>query len=110
MTPADGLGSRPAASRASEKGQLDASHGEHSEAPDQKQAVAQRLRDRRADYRLQYSRVGGEPRQDIASTVDFEIGRTQRDESVEHGASDIGDYALADPGDEIKPAERRTGE
>ena len=30
--------------------------------------------------------------------------------TVEHGAADIGDDALADPGDEIKAAERRTGE
>src|SRR5467141_4047444 len=51
-----------------------------------------------------------EPRQDIASAVDLEISRTQRDDPVEHGAADIGDDALADPGDELIAATRRTGE
>ena len=90
--------------------QLDASHGKHGEAPDQKQGVAQRLRDRRADYRLQQSRVGREPRQDIPRAVDLKIGRAQRDDPVEHGAAYVGDDALSDPGDEVEAAERRTGE
>jgi hypothetical protein len=42
--------------------------------------------------------------------VDLKIGRAQRDDPVEHGAAYVGDDALSDPGDEVKAAERRTGE
>jgi hypothetical protein len=42
--------------------------------------------------------------------MDLEIGRAQRNDPVEHSAADIGDDALADPGDEVEAAKRRTGE
>jgi len=42
--------------------------------------------------------------------VDLKIGRAQPDDPLEHGAAYVGDDALSDPGDEVKAAERRTGE
>jgi hypothetical protein len=54
-----------------------------------------------ADYRLQQSRVG-EPRKGIASAVDLEIGWAQCDDPVEHGAADIDDDVLTNPGDEVE--------
>ena len=38
------------------------------------------------------------------------MGRAQRDDPVENGAADIGNDALANPGDEVEASEHRTGE
>ena len=90
-----------------EPGEFRAGHRKHDRSTEEQQDVAQRHRHRRADHGLQQRRVGGEPRQDLADPRHFEKRGAETQYMVIDGPADVRDDPLADPGNEIEPAEGR---
>jgi hypothetical protein len=85
-----------------ERRQLQAGHEHQREAADEHDGIAHGDGRGRADDGLDERRVRGEPRQHFAGARHFEEGRRQPDHVIEHGLADVGDHALAQPGDEIE--------
>ncbi|MNS55137.1 hypothetical protein D3C72_879630 [compost metagenome] len=54
---------------------------------------------------MQQGGVGGQPRLDLGAAVVFEKPGMQADQVVEHGPTDIGHAALADPRHQVEAAE-----
>ena len=68
--------------------------------------VAQGDRDRRADDLLEDGGVGGQPGGDFGRAILLEEAGRQAQQIALHRAAQVGDGALADPGDEIEAQPR----
>ena len=82
----------------------------HRRRADEQHRVAQGDRNRGADRGLDLSRVGAEPRNQLAAFRLVEIGKRERNEMAEYSLAQVGDDALAQCGDEIKSGGARQRE
>ena len=90
-----------------EQRQLGAREREHHQSAGEEQEVADGHRDARADHGLEHRRVVGEARDHLAGTRDLEEAGRQREQVIEHGATQVGGDALAQPGHVVEARERR---
>ena len=74
---------------------------------EEQEHVPQRHRDRGTDHHLQQRGVRGQPRQHFAHPRGLEEGGAEPEQSLEDRPPHVGDHALADPGDQVEPPERR---
>ena len=82
--------------------ELQARDRQHHQAPDDRDHRAQRDRQADAGDGLHQRGVGGQARQHLAGARDLEEGRVHADHARVHGRAQVGDDALAEPGDEVE--------
>jgi hypothetical protein len=85
-----------------ESGELGCEREQVDDAADAHDEVAQRDGHGLADHELDHRRVGGQARGDLGRAVLLEEARLEPEQVAMHFGADVGNDALAQPGDEIE--------